>query len=167
MKAYIFVTTLLILCLGCTSQQSDQLTQQQKEQIKSEIKTVGDSIIARDEMLDAVGGFEFYSDSPDWGMVNADGSRWDFQTTKKANSDFFDSVTAWKWTFTHQDYIFLAKDIVMCAWDGKDETILKSGDTVTYDPHAYTLIFKKIAGQWKIIYSHDSGIPVTHKAGKT
>ena len=55
MKANIFVAALLLFCLGCTSQQSDQLTQQQKDQIKSEVKAVGDSIIAKWERLDAGG----------------------------------------------------------------------------------------------------------------
>ena len=155
---------ILLFFLGCTSQQSDQLTQQQKEQIKKEIKAVSDSIIAKFERLDALGCFQiYYADSPDWGMVNADGSRWDFQYSKKVTPDFFNSVKSWKWTTTHQDLIYVTKEFVICAWDGKDETIMKSGDKITFDPHAYTMVFKKIAGQWKVIYSHDSGIPVTQK----
>jgi ketosteroid isomerase-like protein len=43
---------------------------------------------------------------------------------------------------------------------------MKSGDIVVYAPHVYTMVFKRIAGQWKVVWSHDSGIPVTHKAGK-
>jgi hypothetical protein len=31
---------------------------------------------------------------------------------------------------------------------------------------AYTMVFKKIAGQWKVIYQQDSGIAVTQKAAK-
>jgi hypothetical protein len=165
MKANIYVAALLLFCLGCTLQQGDQLTQQQKDQIKSEIKAVGDSIMARAGRLDAT-WLDYFSDSPDWGMVNADGSRWDFQTTKKAISDWINSATAYKWTTTRQDFIFLTKDIVICAWDGKDETFMKSGDKITIDPHIYTMIFKNIADQWKVIYSHDSGIPLTQKAGK-
>jgi hypothetical protein len=148
------------------SQRSEQLTQQQKGQIKKEVKAVGDGIIANWVGLDPEGGLQYYSDSPDWGMVNADGSRWDFQTFKKFWIDSVKSVTAIKWTTTRQDFTFVTKDIVICAWDGKDETTLKSGDKITYDPHAYTMVFKKIAGQWKVIYSHDSGIAVTQKAGK-
>ena len=165
MKANIFVAVLFLFCLGCTPQESDQLSQQQKDQIKNEVKAVGASIIAEAERLDAR-WLDYYVDSPDWGMVNADGSRWDFQTTMKVVPDIFKTMTAWKWTTTRQDFIFVTKDIVICAWDGKDETLLKSGDKITYDPHAYTMVFKKIAGQWKVIYSHDSGIPVTQRAGK-
>lgn len=191
MKKLCFTTmiaTLLFCIFGCTSQQNDQLTPQQKEQIKKEISAVGDSIMSRIERLD-VRWLDYYMDSPDWGMVNADGTRWDYQTTKKVQPDFFNSVISWKWTTTHQDFIFLTKDIVICAWDGKDETMLKSGDKIiadsalnnlyaknentlmsgdkiTYDPHAYTLVFKKVAGQWRVIYSHDSGIPITQKTEK-
>ena len=151
------------ILVGCNSTQTEQLTQQQKDQIKNEVKAIGDSIIAKIEKLD-IGWFDYYLDSPDWGMANADGSRWDYKTTKKVQPDLFNSIISWKWTTTHQDFIFLCKDIVLCAWDGKDETILKTGDKITYDPHTYTLIFKKVAGQWKVIYSHDSSIPVTQKA---
>lgn len=165
MKANIFVATLLLFILGCTSNQNDQLTQQQKDQIKKEIKAVSDSIMAKAERLDA-GWLDYYLDSPDWGMVNLDGSRWDYQYTKKIVLDSTKSYASLKWTTTSQDFKFLAKDIVIYAWDGKDETILKSGDKIICDPHAYTLVFKKVANQWKVIYSHDSGIPVTQKADK-
>jgi hypothetical protein len=44
--------------------------------------------------------------------------------------------------------------------------ILKSGDKIIINPHAYTMIFRQIKGQWKVIYSHDSGIPVIQAAEK-
>ena len=188
MKTNIIFTTLLFCIFGCTSKQNDQLTQQQKDQISKEIKVVVDSIFARVEKLD-VKWLDYYADSPDWGMVNADGTRWDYQTTKKVQPDFFNSVISYKWTTTHETFLFLTKDIAIYSLDGKDETILKSndkliankplnslfgkddtslklGDIIIYDPHAYTLVFKKIEGQWKVIYSHDSGIQVTQAAEK-
>ncbi len=181
------VAAFLICIFGFTSKQSDQLTQQQKDQIKKEILIVCDSISVRLQRLDA-GWLDYYIDSPDWAMLNADGTRWDYQTTRKVQPDFFNSVISCKWTMINQKFIFLTKDIVICSIDSKDETILKSpdkikadsnlnglfandettmkGDRITYDPHAYTLIFKKSDGQWKIIYSHDFGFPVVQKADK-
>ena len=179
------IAALLLCIFGCTSTQSDQLTQQQKDQIKKEILVVCDSISVRLQRLDS-GWLDYYIDSPDWAMLNADGTRWDYQTTRKVQPDFFNSVISCKWTMINQKFIFLTKDIVICSIDSKDETILKSpdkikadsnlnglyandettmkGDRITYDPHAYTLIFKKSDGQWKVIYSHDSGFPVVQKA---
>jgi hypothetical protein len=190
MKKLCFTTmiaVLLISIFGFTSKQSDQLTQQQKDQIKKEILVVCDSISVRLQRLDAR-WLDYYIDSPDWAMLNADGTRWDYQTTKKVQPDFFNSVISFKWTMINQKFIFLTKDIVICSIDSKDETILKSpdkmkadsnlnglfvndettmkGDRIAYDQHAYTLIFKKSDGQWKVIYSHDSGFPVVQKADK-
>jgi hypothetical protein len=139
------------------------LTQQQKEQIKKEITAIGDSMIARIVRFDPK-WLDYFVDSTDWGMANNDGTRWDYQYTKKVQPDYFNLMSSFKWTTIHQDFKFLAKDIVLYAWDGKDETILKSGDKITNDPHTYTVIFKNIEGQWKPIYSHDSSIPVTQKA---
>jgi len=166
MKANIFVAVLLLFSFGCTSQENQQLSPQQIDQIKSEVKAVGDRLMTSFERLDAEGGPQFYADSADWAMINADGSRYDYQVTKKAWSEFFNSATAWKWTTIRQDFFVVSKDIVICSWDGKDETVLKSGDKITYDPHAYTIIFKKISGQWKVIYQQDSGIALTQKAGR-
>jgi ketosteroid isomerase-like protein len=142
------------------------LTQQQKDQIQNEVRAVGDSLIAAFERMDVEAALQFYAESADWKMFNADGSAYDYQTTKKFNSDWANSATSYKWTTTRQDFIIVTKDFVICAWVGKDETLMKSGDKVTYDPHAYTLVFKKIAGQWKVIYQQDSGIAVTQKAAK-
>jgi hypothetical protein len=183
----IIAALMLVILIGCSSKQNDQLTQQQKDQISKEILVVCDSISVRLQRLDPR-WLDYYIDSPDWSMLNADGTRWDYQTTKKVQPDFFNSVISCKWTMINQKFIYLTKEVVICSIDSKDETILKPadkikadkilnslypsdestklGDRITYDPHAYTLIFKKVDGQWKVIYSHDSGIPVTQKAEK-
>lgn len=164
MERIILVAGLLLICAGCPSQQSNQLTQQQKDQIKNEIMVVCDSIIAKFQRLDGEGAVQYYSDSPDWVMFYADGSRVDFQAFTKGETGLNNTITTWKWTTTRQDFVFLTRDIVICAWDGKDDTILMSGDKITYDPHVFTMVFRKIADQWKVIYSHNSGIAVTQKA---
>jgi ketosteroid isomerase-like protein len=153
-----------IIIAGCTQQQSDQLTQQQQDQIKKEIKVVSDSIIARLERLDTT-WLDYYADSPDWVMFGADGSQWDYQTTKNAQA-IFASVASYKWTTTYEHFVIVTKDVVIAASQNKDEMTMKSGEKITYDPHAYTLVFKRIDGTWKVVYSHDSGTPVMQKAGK-
>jgi hypothetical protein len=164
-KATIFVSALLLFCAGCTSQQSEQLTQQQVDQIKSEVKLAGDSLMAKLRRLDP-GWSLYFVESPDWKMINADGSHNDYQTFANSTNNFNTSVATYNWATTRQDFIVAAKDMVICSWIGKDELTFKSGDKMTYDPHSYTLIFKKIDNQWKVFYSHDSGVPVMSKVGK-
>lgn len=164
MKANVFILALLLCLSGCTTPEREQITQHQKDQIRKEIKAVSDSIVARLERLDPT-WLDYYSDSPDWVMFGADGSRWDYQTTKKAQA-IFESVASYKWTTSYEHLIFIGKDVVISASVTKDEMTMKAGEKIIYDPHAYTLVFKKIDGLWKVVYSHDSGTPVIQKAVK-
>ena len=94
MKATIFIVTLLLCILGCTPQQNDQLTQQQKDQIKNEVKAVMDSSIAKANRQDMNGFIEFYS--PELTCVY-DSSIFDYETYKKIWFDFPTYMTSWKW----------------------------------------------------------------------
>ena len=166
MKRNIFVAALLLFIIGCTSQQSDQLTQQQKDQIKSEVKVVVDSIIAKAERLDISGSMQYYWDSPEFVVYNSDGSRSDFQAMKKSVEWFADSVSAFKLATVREEFPVVTKDLVIYAWVGNDELTLKSGDKTKYDPDAETFVFRKLEGKWKIVYLHESAIVTTQKAGK-
>ena len=162
MKANIFVAALLLFCLGCTSQQSDQLTQQQKDQITKEVKAVLDSIFARAERLDGEGALQYYSPE----VVVNHSALIDYQAYKKGWIDFDSAAATVKWTTVRCEYIVLSKDLVISAWVGKMEFLLKSGDKTTINPQGYTDVYKRVGGQWKVIYEHASGILVTQKAEK-
>jgi hypothetical protein len=156
----------VIFIAGCTSQQSDQLTRQQKDQIKSEVKLVADSILANLERVDPEGWSQYWADSPDWVCFVPNGSRLDYQTLKKASLDWPKMATSYKWTTSREDFIILCRDIVIWALQGKDETVLNSGERISFDPHAYSMVFRKINGQWKMFYFHTSGNAVVQKAEK-
>jgi hypothetical protein len=163
MKKSIFIAALFISFVGCTSRQSEQLTQEQKDQIKKEVKVTLDSIIAKFERLDVDGALQYYS--PEL-VVVADSSIMDYQTTKKGWTDLFASVATANWTMSHSEFVVLTNDIVLSAWVGKVNVVLKSGDKLTIDPHSCTDVFRKSGGQWKNIYEHSSGVPVKEEAGK-
>ena len=166
MKRNIFVAALLLLFIGCTQQQSDQLTQQQKDQIKSEVKAVVDSVITKAQRLDMGATLQYYWDSPEFAIYNPDGSRSDYQTSKKGLADLFSSLASFKLHPTREDLIVLTKDIVIDSWIGKTEAVLKSGDKMVFDPDGVTQVFQRIAGQWKLIYAHESATIAAQKAGK-
>jgi hypothetical protein len=164
MRTNIFVAGLLFLCSGCTSRHTEELTQQQKDQIKNEVKMLVDSMVAKDNRLDAGGAMRYYWDSPEFMAFNADGTRSDYQTYTKAAIDQFNSFASLKLTSVRQDFVVLSKDIVICAFLGKAEVTLKSGDKVLFDPDAVMMVFKKIAGEWKIVSQQESATIVTQKA---
>ena len=166
MKANIFVAALLLLIVGCKQQQSDQLTHQQKDQIKSELKVVLDSIIVSSQRLDYNVAFSYMWNSADFVMYNQDGSHTDFQTAKKSALDEVASLADLKTSWEPGMFRVLNKDLVICSLVGKADITFKSGDKMKEDPDVYSWIFRKIDGQWKVIYSHESGIFNMEKAGK-
>ena len=89
-----------------------------------------------------------------------------YQAIKKAWIDIDNSAATVKWTTVRWEFIVLTKDFVISSWIGKMEFLPKSGDKITIDPQGYTDVCKKVDGQWKVIYEHPSGIPVTQKADK-
>ena len=60
----------------------------------------------------------------------------------------------------------MASDLAICAWTGREEVVLKTGDTQVFDPFAVTLVFKNYDGQWKVTYSHESATLTTTQAAK-
>ena len=156
------ITVLLLFILGFTQEQTDQLTQQQNDQIKNEVKAVMDSVIARANRKDMNGFLEYYS--PELACVY-DSSIFDYDTYKMIWLGFPTYMSSWKWIPVRFECIVLTKDFVVSTWIGKCEFYGKSGEKTTVNPRDYTNVFKRVNGQWKIIYEHSSsGIPVTEKA---
>jgi SnoaL-like protein len=165
MKAPIVAATLLVFGAGCTARQGEELSQRETDRIRSEVAAVGDTIMARFVRLDGTGAFQLYADTPHWVMFNADGSQWSYETTRKAMDDSTRSSASYEYRTLRRDFMVVNRDVVVCAWVLKDEVIIASGDTIVYNQHPYTLVFRRIGGQWKVVWSHDSGVPMRLKAG--
>ena len=160
MKANIFIATLLLFIIGCTSQQSDLLAQQQNDQIKKEIKALSDSIFARASKLDTDVISQYYSPHL---VVVRDTLLFDYNAWKKAWTDFMNYTSVVNWTPYKWECIIIAKDFAISSFVGKFEYTMKSGDKTTIDPIGWAYVWKKIDGKWKIIYENYSGIHVTQK----
>jgi hypothetical protein len=156
------IAGLLLSFFGCTQKQSDQLTQQQKEQIKKEVKVVLDSIFAKMVEHDGQGALQYYSPE----IVNVvDTSIINYEAYKKR---WLVPVKSEAITITpiRENYIVLSKDFVISDWIGNVEISWKSGNKTIFTPICYTNVFKKVDGQWKAIYEHPYGNGVTQAAEK-
>lgn len=162
MKTNILMAILLFYLLGCTQKQTEQLTQQQQDQIKKEVSTLVDSLFAKFEKLDWQGALQLYSPE----LVNVfDTSVVYYEAYKKRWSGISNAVSI-KATPIRENYIVLSKDFVISDWIGKLEILWKSGDKLIWNPISYTNVLKKIDGQWKAIYEHPFGTPVVQVSDK-
>jgi hypothetical protein len=163
MKLTTCVAMLLIICLGCSQQQSEQLTPQQIDQIRNEVKAVVDSITLG---TDVNVRMRYYWDSPEFVAINLDGSQSDREGVRRSQEWLEDSVVAINLSLS-DEYPVVTKDIVISVWRGTEELGLKSGDKVKFHPHVQTFVFRKFEGKWKVVYTHESGILTREKSKKS
>jgi hypothetical protein len=157
MKTKFFITILMLFTIGCTQKESDLLTQQQIEQIKSEVKASSEPLMSGWAELDADKALQCYSTEM---VACADSLLIDYKAYVKVWKDFTQSASSIKITPIKVDYFVLTKDFVLGTWVGKVEMLMKSGVKITYNPIRYSDLYKKVDNQWKIIFEQSSGIPL-------
>jgi hypothetical protein len=162
MKSTFAFAILLSVCISCSPQPNDQLTQQQIDQIKKDIKLCVDSVMmagGNDHKL------QCYADSSGFHGFALDGSQTDIQAIKKSLQWFSDSVVVYKLN-AMDHFPVVAKDFVVYAWSGSEELGLKAGDRIKYQPRVVSFVFRKLEGKWKIVYTQESGTKTTEKPVK-
>lgn len=166
MKARSLIAGLVLFTLACEKEKDDTLSPEQVAQVKKEVTAATDTIIARFGRLDLDGVMAVYRDSPEFVLLGADGIKLDYAANKKAAEDLVASAASITITTKSDDCNVLAPDLALCAWTGSEEVVLKAGDTVDFAPFAVSLLYKKLDGQWKVTYSHESGTMATKKTAK-
>ena len=109
------------------------------------------------------GCLQYYS--PDLAVV-LDSIRLDFQAYQNNWLKSWKSVSKVNCKIIRSDFIILTDELVLSTVVWEYEEYKKSGDKLIFDPFPFTLGFKKVDRQWKVFYSHASGIPVMQKADK-
>ena len=136
--------------------ETKQLTTAEKEDIKKTISGRIDEVIEGAKELNVDKAARPYSNDPEFKIVNPDGSVTDFETMKKQQSEGFKALKSLSFTTTKQDFTFLANDLVMCTWTGKNEFELTTGEKMKIEPYVGSLLFKNKEGVWQIIYAHET-----------
>jgi hypothetical protein len=70
-------------------------------------------------------------------------------------------------TFQTKDekYVVIDAGSFIYYWRGKNDMFTKSGDSIIYDNYLVSYIFRKVSGEWKFLYGHESyEMPVTDTA---
>jgi ketosteroid isomerase-like protein len=159
MKTTHLITLALFFFFGCARQEPAQLTPQEQDAAKKEIREVVNLIVQAANKMDLEALMQPYLNSPDFIVCNTDGSMGDYQGAKNGAAETFKSLAALKYTTVKEEFRFLPNNIVICAWLGTCEMTLKTGEHSKIDTYAVTFVFRKIDNQWKVIYSHESALP--------
>jgi len=152
----LFISSLFLV--SCQNE-SSEMTSQEKETAKKEISDIGKSIVQSVEQLDIESAIKPYSDSPDFLIINPDGSYQDYAGFKNANTEAFKQLTSMKQTNIKEEFRFLSKTQVLYTWFGKNEIELKTGEKIKNESYIGTMLFNKINNEWRIVYAHESASP--------
>lgn len=159
MKLNILLLVLFSLFSGCSCQNPQQLSLQEKENIKKELHDTVDKICRDFEKGDMDEALAPYLQTPEFKSVGFDGTIADFNKLKSDNEDVLKSFPTVKFTTLKEDYNFLANDLVLCLWSGKIEMTTEKGEKWKFDPETVTLIFRKTGDKWIAIFQHESALP--------
>ena len=161
MKKYYVTVMLIFSFFGIATNLIAQITLQEQETAKKEIREIAGKIFLNLERMDAEALFQSYSDSPDFMFITTDGSMAGFQEAKNHHAAWFRSLYSLKVTTNKDNFKFLPGNIVIYGWMGKFEMTLGSGQQLKNDKFGITFIFNKVNNQWKVIHQHSSALPPT------
>ena len=152
-----FTAAVFIFLSGCHHEHNEQLTREEMEQIKSEVKKAAEPLMTGWAALD--GSIALQSFSPD--MVSCyDTMLLSYDAYAESWKVYTAARSAIMITDLKNDYIILNRELVIDSWVGRVEETLTSGEKITYDPMRYTNLFRKTGGQWRIIFAQSTGVPV-------
>lgn len=157
MKTNYFFILILLFFFSCAKQEPTQLTPQEQETAKKEIKEVVNVIFQGLEKLDAEAAFKPYLNTSDFIRFTVYGTMVDYQGAKNENAAWFNTLSSIKVTTIKEEFRFLPDNIIIYPWLGKFEMALKTGELFTVE-FCVTMIFRIIDNQWKVIYQQTAQV---------
>ncbi len=159
MKKILFIMLILFFYVGFSKENPAQMTSQKQEAAKKEITEVVKVIFQSLEKMDVEALFKSYSNSPDFILFTTTSMMVNYQRAKMEHAEWFKTLSSLKVTNIKDDFRFMTDSKVICAWLGKFEIVLKTGERLMIDKFGITFIFSKINNQWKVIYQQSCSSP--------
>jgi len=159
MKSALLILLVVFFFSGCSRQEPVQMTVQEQDVAKKEIRGVADQILQSLNTMDVETLLQPYWDSPDFVLVSTDGSMGNYQTAKNGTVEMFKLLASLKYTTVRDEFKFLPGNTVIYAWSGKSEFAFKTGEQARIDTYTITFVFRRMDNSWKIVYAHESASP--------
>lgn len=155
MKTIILILLSLII-LSCGYRTENELTEVEKENIKTELQSLLNEIIDNNERGNVEKSIRPYLDSPEFISIT-NGRISDYKSFLVTNKQYFEALEYQKYFNKTFQFTFLNKENVIVTWGCTARIKMKNVQEMKLDPYTATLIFKNIEGSWMIVYGHGSG----------
>jgi len=158
-KILIFMT--VITFVSCTSKEPKQMTAQELDGAKKEIKNISDQMLAAIDKLDLDAFFKDFSNSAEFLFIGTDGKSYDFQSYVDISNEYIKPFSASRFILNKSDFRFLSNDLMLYIISGTWDLTFTTGDQMKFDTYTINCLFKKIENQWKVIFLQESASPAT------
>ncbi len=101
---------------------------------------------------------KYYWDSPDFIVINFDGTLSNYQSFKKNIEEQYKNMVSMKIVTAKEEFRFINKDNVLYVWNGTGDGKMKDGGAITFN-EGMTMGFQKITNEWKVAWQTDSCLP--------
>lgn len=145
------------------------LSEPQKYAIQKEVRQVAWDWIQANERADTRMVLGFYAAYPDFPLMYADpeGKLVDFEGLQKSSPENLDGSNPSTIVIRKEMVTVLAADMALWAFQGTWRGGLKTDVPLQPEACAVSLLFKRMGGEWKIVYHHESSPePADAKAGQ-
>ena len=139
----------------CSSIYSQGLTQNQKEKIVSEIAADFEKNIKSSESFNAKGLTDCVSDTLKAGFINNGIFLNSFDEVMKNYDEGIRGVKSLKYSISNKRITVLADNAALLTASGNVSLVLEDGRIIN-GGFAWTFVYSKINGKWKIIHTHMS-----------
>ena len=157
-RANIIGVIIILILIGCQSNNSQELSEQEISKIKSEINNRVDSYFEAVKVLNLEEMFEFWSDSEDFifagdGRILGGYKEWTNEMNQFAEiTDHF-----LYWNNKNIKIEALSRNAASYTMEFDNERIGVSGDTLN-TKGSWTYVFKKNEGKWRVIQTNGTHI---------
>lgn len=139
---------------------AEHLSYSEKGKIKKELQEAIHTLIAGCEALDMELAFGIFSSSPDFLMMGTDGSLCDYQTYLNNNINYLMTCENFKLTTFQEEIRILDRDMAVFSWGYRVEATLKTGEQDIIENAGASFVFSKVNDEWKVVYYHESSVPL-------
>ncbi|RYF72356.1 MAG: nuclear transport factor 2 family protein [Cytophagaceae bacterium] len=135
------------------------MTAEKKQAIEQEISSLTKAFFQQVEKLDIEQCMTYFANSPDFLAVNPDGTLGDYDALKKLNADGFSQMTTLSVVPKKEVIRVLTDSLVLYTFSMEQNAALKTGQKITFENVAGTMLFAKVNGAWKATFYHEAAAP--------
>lgn len=159
MKTIYFLLVLVIssALFSCSGKNSDELSREEINQTKTEIKTVVKKMVTYAEEANADSTITFFSNNPEFVYVSNGGS---LSYSKLANriKVFYNQISGQQYSIVKEEISFPSKSLALYTAHCLSQTNFKNGGSGLLRLYIQFFTFKKIDNKWKVIYGSESAM---------